>query len=693
MSKIGSFLLNILAQTETHRFLETVHFQAGTQITREGDPPDGLLIVLAGRARVFRGELALSVLGPGDAFGELGLLTGQPRNASVRALTPLDAYKLSDESLQELTESQPNVAFRLIKALVAHLGVLLTDMTDAVGWLLREQLVPQRSQVDVVVGGKTTTVRSGMPIDELFPEEIDGERVIAAVLDRKAVSLSTPLFSDAVLEPLTRSSPQGREIYRRSVGVLVLEAAFRLNPKTRISMGPSLGFAHLLQVDEKDADLNHLADALNKEMGRLVSEDVPFRRERWSVGEAEERFREQGWENAVRALRTWRERSVPLVSCGSLYAIQPGPVVPSASHLDAFNVVVDDGRLLLYFHSDEANRKTLVQAANPDRLAHAHEHWLKSLGITCVGALNDVCVSGKVSQIIRVSEGFHEKRIGDIAENIASRPEPVRVICIAGPSSAGKTTFIRRLGVQLRVNGLTPKSLSLDDYYVDRVLTVRDENGDYDFEAFENLRLDLMGQQLESLFAGNSTKTARFDFKIGKSHPTGRRELQLGPSDILLLEGIHALNEKLPLSDESGVFRIFVNPMTSLPLDNLTRISVTDIRLLRRIVRDRNRRSISAAENITRWPSVRRGELRHIFPNQGRADVVFNSSLIYEASVLKVFAEPYLLEVPRDHPSYTTAHRLRQLIDAFVTILPDEVPNTSLLREFIGGSGFERSWG
>ncbi|MBM4361549.1 MAG: nucleoside kinase, partial [Deltaproteobacteria bacterium] len=256
---------------------------------------------------------------------------------------------------------------------------------------------------------------------------------------------------------------------------------------------------------------------------------------------------------------------------------------------------------------------------------------------------------------------------------------------------SGKTTFIRRLEVQLQVNGLTPRGLSLDDYYVDRARTPRDATGDLDYEALEAIDLEVLGRHVEALLRGDRVRTARYDFQTGTSHADGGRELTLGTGEVLLLEGIHGLNPRLLAAlPERSIYRVFVCPLAQLPFDALHRVHASDVRLLRRIVRDRHGRGTNAADNITRWPKVRAGERRHIFPFQHHADAVFDSSLVYELGVLRVYAERYLLEVPEDHPSAGTAFRLIRLLDRFVTLYPDHVPPTSLLREFIGGSGFDR---
>jgi uridine kinase len=295
-----------------------------------------------------------------------------------------------------------------------------------------------------------------------------------------------------------------------------------------------------------------------------------------------------------------------------------------------------------------------------------------------------------VPQLIRVAEGFQEKRITLIADAVQREFDHIDAICIAGPSSSGKSTFIRRLCVQLQVNGINPVALGLDDYYIDRELTPRDETGDYDFEAFDAIQLPLLHDHLRRIFDGQAVQTARYHFAEGKSDPKGGAVISLGERDILVLEGIHGLNPLL-LSDTppERVFRVFICPLAQLAFDHLSRVHASDVRLVRRIVRDRHSRGHSAADTIARWPKVRAAERKYIFPYQTNADAVFDTSLIYELSVLRVYAERYLLEVPRDSAAYSTAFRLLHELSRFVSIYPDHVPPTSILREFIGGSGFE----
>ncbi|MCB9524178.1 MAG: nucleoside kinase, partial [Myxococcales bacterium] len=454
-------------------------------------------------------------------------------------------------------------------------------------------------------------------------------------------------------------------------------------------------------------DPQALAPKLQAALKALVARDAPLVRETLGSVEAYDHFTEMGWPDAAQLVRTTRATHLSMASYGSLYVWEALPLLPRTGALARFKIRPDGNDLLLVFtvpgHRREPGstpppdgvlpadvvERARVVAAQTDGPMQAQERWLTTLGIRSVGDFNQRCIDGGVAGLIRVAEGAHEKAIGQLADRLAEQAHRLRVVCIAGPSSSGKTTFIRRLRVQLQVNGLNPIGLGLDDYYCDREQTPRDADGDYDFEAVEALRIDLLQDHLARLAAGEKVRTAHFDFRAGRSHPSGGAELQLGPHDLLLIEGIHGLNpvllNRLPLDQ---VFRIFVSPLAQLALDPLTRMHASDVRLLRRLVRDRHGRAKQATDTILRWPKVRAGERTHIHPHQRHADAVFDTSLVYEVAVLKVYAERYLLEVPPHHPAQATAERLLHLLDRWITVYPDHVPPTSILREFIGGSGF-----
>lgn len=688
------------------RWVDVVDVEPGETIVREGELGLEMYFVLRGRARVLRGGLEVEELGPGDNFGELAILTNRPRSASVIADTAASLARLSREALDRVAEEEPRLALALLRRLVDRLGSQLVQMTENVGVLTRGRSLPRRTSIDVRVGAKVVKVPVGTPVGQVLAEaDGNGARVVAALVDRKPVSLDTPLLADAVVEELTTTSWEGREVYRRSAGLVLLEAALRVAPDTVIRLGPSLSSAQVVEVPPGQ-DLEALARRLTDEMRVIASRDVPFVEELWTVEESISHFAGRGWTDAVAMLESWRDPMVPLVSCGRVYALSLAPLLQRTGGLADLTVrpyadvlLLEFGRMIAGYLPAGAREvgdpsiapRATAEAPRASEMIVEHRTWLRTLGVESVGTFNRRCITGEVSELIRAAEGFHEKRIGRIADVVRERREDVRIITIAGPSSSGKTTFIKRLTVQLQINGVMPRAISLDDYYVDREKTPRDLLGRYDFEALDALNLPLLQSHLTRLLAGEEVKTAHYDFPTGHSNPEGGPSLRLRPREVLMLEGIHGLNPALlgAAARPEQVFRIFIHPVIALPMDRLTSASAADIRLLRRIVRDRHTRNLSAADNIERWPSVREGERVHIFPFLPEADVVFDSSLAYEPSVLKVFADRYLLEVPREHPGFATAYRLRRFIDRFVTIYPDHVPPTSILREFIGGSGFE----
>ncbi len=689
--------------------LEAVTVAEGETVVREGDHDRAMYFVVSGRGRVVRDGLEIGRVARGDHFGELALVAKRPRAASIIAETWLDLARLSVARYSELAEREPALALDLLQALLGSVAERLVEMTESVSTLLSERSLPRRTVVAVRFNGETRPTRTGTRVDALLPASVGGEPVVAALVDRKPVSLTTPLSSDCALAPLTTAHWEGQRIYRHSLGLLLLEAAHRVDPALVVRLGASVGFAQRIEVLSTDATARgDLARGLERTMREIVAQDLPLREEWWTVDEARDHFVAIGWSDAVALLATWRDSAVPLVSYGEIYATSLGPLVPRTGALRELAVVPDDAGLLLVYGPRASTRPPPSGDSEPPPPSSGRQEevraisrqtalmttdqdlWLGTLGVTSVGAFNAACIDGDVAEIIRVSEGFQEKRISRIADAISELGEQVKIVTVAGPSSSGKTTFIKRLRVQLQVVGKNPIGLSLDDYYVDRELNPKDVHGDYDFEAFEALRVDLLSDHIARLLDGKRVRTAHYSFRTGQSLPEGGPEIALGPRDLLMLEGIHGLNPRLlGAADPAQVFRIFICPLAQLPFDPLTRIHASDVRLLRRIVRDRHARGTKAGDNILRWPSVRSGERRHIFPHQGHADAVFDSSLLYELSVLKVFAERYLLEVPQDGPAYGTAFRLLQLLDRFVTIYPDHVPPTSILREFIGGSGFE----
>ncbi len=679
-------------------------FAPGAVIVRRGEHGRDMYVVADGRVRLSRHEHDLGTLVTGAHFGEISMLSGHERAATAEAIGDVVVLRLPFGSWEALRARHPATAVEVMRRIAAKLGDQLIGMTDSVQLLFDRKSLGQASthRVEVVVGDvvDALTVPAGTPLLGLLPGRVGDAPVVAASVGPRPVTLATPVVSALRVEPVTLAHWEGREVWRRSVGLLFLAAVRRVVPAARCSLLHSVGGGRVVRVRGVVLDDAHRS-ALEVEVRRLVQADVAFVREQWPLDEARAWFATHGHDDAVAALATARSATAPVVGLDGTYVLAAGPHVPSTGGLGGVRLHPHPEGLLLEYGptfqpwletaADDVVDRELAHPRFRSPMARDHERWLGAMGVHSVGAFNAFCINGRVKELIRNAEGFHEKHIGRIADDIAARGDAVRVIAIAGPSSSGKTTFIKRLTVQLEVNGVRPVALSLDDYYVDRVRCPRDERGDYDFEVLDALDTRLLQDHLARLLAGETVTTAHFDFKSGVSSPAGGPALKLQRGEVLLLEGIHGLNPALvgAAVPASGLFRIFVQPTLCLPVDALTAVMPSDLRFLRRIVRDRHARGTKAADNIQRWPSVRRGEGRHIFPHQHHADAVFDTSLAYEMGVLKVYGERYLLEVPPDHPAASTAFRLRGLLDQFVALYPDHVPPTSILREFIGGSGFE----
>lgn len=701
----------ILAQLGPHELGALIEVCAqlvvssGTELAREGEEGDYMYFILEGVAVVTRGAQVLRRLQPPEHIGELAMLGVRRRAETVIAETGMRLVRLSRARYQSLAVRHPPVALHLLQAVVSSLGDDVTHMADSVAALVHRRSNSRPIQIRVRTPEGEKLVAAGIPIETLVPREKHGLPVVAALLDSKPVALDTPVHSDATVEAVGLGDMVGRDAFRRSLGLLLLEAAHQVAPQLELRIGHAVDDLRVIEIRggaHEAGDRLELCRELVAAMHRLIEQDVEFRWDSWTVEEARAQLTRQGWLDAARLLRTSRTPVTTLQTCGSIHALVVGPALPSARHLRGFCLVVHPDGLLLdhgpqvrpdipdAIHEADVARE-LTHPRFGAEMVRSHRGWLAAMGVDSVGDFNELCVRGEIARVIRVAEGFHEKRIGQIADAIAARRSSLRVIGIAGPSSSGKTTFIKRLSVQLEVAGIQPVNLSLDDYYLDRENMPRDEADEYDFETLESLELASLREHLIGLARGESVSTPRYDFKQGKSIPDGGPRLQIARDQVLLVEGIHALNDALWPAEipADARMRIFVHPSTTLPVDRLTATSSADLRLLRRIVRDRHGRATPAASSIARWPSVRRGERRHIYPTYGNADAVFDTALAYEIAVLKVYAERYLLEVPEGDPSFPVAYRLRQLIDPYVPIYPDQVPPTSILREFVGGSGFE----
>ena len=512
--------------------------------------------------------------------------------------------------------------------------------------------------------------------------------IVGAVVNHEIRELTYPIEMDAKVRPVTMSEEDGMLIYRRSLTFL-LDAAFEelfQDSDLTIDHSVSSGGFYCQQVNHVPLTQPEL-DRLKAHMQEMVAEDLPFIRREAPLKEAIAYFESKGYADKVRLLSHRRKDYLVLYRLGDHQDYHHGYMVPSTGYLRWFDLILTNGGFTLQFprRANPTELSPLPQYPKLLSTFRLYGAWLERLGIANVGALNDAILAGRIREIILTSEALHEQHVAEIASQITSRRKKVRVVLISGPSSSGKTTFSKRVAVQLLSQGITPFPLEMDNYFVDREQTPRDEHGQLDYECLDALNCARLGQDLRGLIAGEAVRLPHYNFQTGKQEEGETVRLQ--PEQLIILEGIHGLNpELLPGFPTDQTFRVYISALTQLNLDYQNRISTTDTRLLRRLVRDARERGYTARETIQRWDSVRRGEKRNIFPYQENANIMFNSALAYELSVLKPFVEPLLRQVPFGTPEYIEAKRLLALLEWFLPVASDLVPDNSLLREFIGNS-------
>ena len=518
------------------------------------------------------------------------------------------------------------------------------------------------------------------------------EAPIAAKVDNRLMTLASYVYQGADIMPVFAWEPEGRRVYRRSLTILLQAACKILYPGLRLIVGQSIagGYFYLWKGDP--ALSKETVAALEEKMREMVREDLPVTLERWGVRHAMEEFREAGMKNRLQLLRTWWHETIKLMRLGDYFDIYHGPVAPSTGGIPYFALRLYPPGIILQFPEGKKGKNPTRAQKVAGQLFDVYmetSEWNKIVGVSNIGQLNDHVLTGGMDELIKVVEGLHEKKVASIADMAAAKKN-ARLILIAGPSSSGKTTFSKRLGIQLKVAGKNPVTISIDDYYVNRDSTPKDKKGEYDFESVYAIDLPLLNKHLSELLEGKDILSPRYSFEKGMRVPEDKwKRIRLKGNDVIIMEGIHGLNAKLTADvPDADKFKIYVSALSQLSLDEANRISTTDVRFIRRIVRDRLYRGYSAAYTIEKWPSVKRGEARNIFPFQHEADVMFNSALPYELCVLKVYAEKFLLEVPKDSPSFMEAYRLLKFLNLLVPIFPDRVPHNSIIREFIGGSFF-----
>ena len=537
-------------------------------------------------------------------------------------------------------------------------------------------------------------VKEGTTLSDLAKQvQLPQEPIILlAYMDGKLRELFTPMTKDCHVRFVTLKEQAGYMAYKRTATLMFLKACEDLlgtGATTKIALDYSIGNSIFCDFLEDRVIDEAFARSIQKRMEELAKANLPITKRSLDTDQAAKYFDRIGFKGKKELFQFRRESKMNIYSLDGYDNYFYGYMAPSTGYISAFLVSAYQHGVILQIPKRKQTEEIVPFTPQP-KLFHVMQRsreWTKTMGVDTVGALNDVITHGNINHLILLQEGLQEKLLADIADEIVSKNK--RIILIAGPSSSGKTTFSHRLSIQLQIAGLTPHPVSMDDYFLDRELSPRDENGNYNFETIASLDVDLLTKHINQLLDGEEIDVPSYNFITGKREYHGHK-LKIGEKDVLVMEGIHGLNGTLTNEiPEDAKYRIYVSALNQINLDEHNRIPSSDGRLLRRIVRDAMTRGNDARETISRWDSVRKGEEDNIFPYQEEADVMFNSAQIYEIAVLKQYAEPLLFAVPRDCPEYQEAKRLLKFLEYFLNIPSEAIPKTSLLREFIGGSCFE----
>ncbi len=546
----------------------------------------------------------------------------------------------------------------------------------------------------ITINGEKKQYPQGTTYENIVDEyQAEYDNLIAAVTaDGKIRELFKKVTKDCTLEFFTLRDAVGYKTYVRTATMLFLKSVFdifgaEVCRNCRVEF--AVGNGSYISSREMIPATRESADKIQGRMRELVALKTPFMKRSYPIDDAMELFRRNHMTDKERLFRYRRSSFVNIYEIEGYYDYYYGYMLPNAGYVKWFEVIpYDEGFMLLLPRKENP---TMVEPFKEQRklfeTLKESENWARKVGIETVGDLNDGICSGSLSELILVQEAEQERKIGEIAKEIVGR-SGVKFIMIAGPSSSGKTSFSHRLSIQLRTLGKVPHPIALDDYFVDREKTPRDENGDYNFECLEAIDVKKFNEDMVKLLNGERVELPTFNFKIGKREYRGNYK-QLGADDILVIEGIHGLNDKMSYAlPVESKYKIYISALTNINVDGHNRIPTTDGRLLRRMVRDARTRGTEARRTIEMWPSVRRGEEENIFPFQEDADAMFNSALIYELAVLKQFAEPLLFQIPKGAPEYYEAKRLLKFLDYFLGLPSENLPNNSICREFVGGSCF-----
>ena len=519
----------------------------------------------------------------------------------------------------------------------------------------------------------------------------DNHTFLGAYINNKIRNLNYKCYEPKRIEFIDIHSSIGMKIYVSSLIMLMYKAVKDLYPKAEMQVKHSMMSGYYIELQNIDIPQQDLCTSIKKTMKELVEKDIPFETKVYSTQDAVELFSKVGLTSSAELFKSRQKLYVDVdILDGTINALY-SEKVPSTSYLKVFDLEVYEKGFILLLPDAERNYQepaTLHLQPKLFSIFQEHKHWVEILKTPYLPKLNEAVKKGYENQIIQISEALHEKKYAAIADAIYKKKDNVKFVFLAGPSSSGKTTSCKRIAVHLAVLGIKPLMISLDDYFLDREHTPKDEKGNYDFECLEALDLDFFSQQMQELLDGKEIELPKFNFVSGQREKSDKR-IQLTDNSILIIEGIHALNPKLSKQiNRKNKYLVFVSALTQLALDSQNLISTSDNRLIRRIVRDYNYRGSSAERTLLMWNNVRNGEERHIFPYQENADSIFNSSLLYEIGVLKSYCYPLLAQVPQTSPAYANARRLQNFLDNFTPISSQSIPPTSIMREFLGGSSF-----
>lgn len=542
--------------------------------------------------------------------------------------------------------------------------------------------------------GNRERLRRGIPVRQLLRNHAapNGLPVIAALANHEVVSLNYRLDIDTRLQWITLADRHGRKVYRRSLTFLLAKTVKDLFPEADLYVEHSLGNAFFCTFEQGGEEFcQERLDAIETRMRELIEADLPIERRQLGFEDTLENLNREGQWDKHGLLDFRNPPKVVVYHCDGFTDLAHAPLADRTGPLGLFELACYENGFVILFPDKE--KPPYIQPFRPQphlfQIFKAHKEWGRTVGVRTISQLNNLIMKREIDDFIRVSEATHEKEIARLADQIAAQRDSVRFVLIAGPSSSGKTTFAKRLAVQLKVNGIRPLTLSADDYFHERKDSPLDAEGKPDFEHVETIDLDLLHQQLLDLVQGKRVITPRFDFHDGHKIFDEAHAIQLKEQQMIIMEGIHCLNPLLShVLPDPQKFKIYISALTQLNLDKNNRISTTDNRLLRRMVRDHQFRGHSGLDTLRMWPSVRRGEDRWIFPFQEQADAAFNSALDFELAVLRPLAEPLLAEVRPSHPEYAEARRLQDFLQSLLSLSQEKVSANSLLREFIGRSSF-----